>query len=781
MTAIRIWWLPVLMGIGQILVWPVAPYIFTQAPEPLDAAGAVVITVVIAVALGWRMRAPVPALVVCVVAASIGATALPTDVLTIIGLSDLVVLFSLAALRPARYPVVAVAVLVAVWVSVLAFVGEPDFGWAVGLVVIIYTTVAALGANRGRWQRARADAAARLLAAEAEQRRAAEAERERLARELHDVTAHHLTAIVVNAGAARRLGAGRPELVRQALEFAAETGRRTLTALNRLVTVIEPGAGEPLALRLGRLATTARSAGQQVTVTVEGAADALPPPLVDAVFAVVQEAATNAWRYAPGAEVTAVVTVSDGSVRVEVTNPSADAAGAAGSLGSGRGLAGLAARAKDLGGTFDAAPVPAGGWRVCADIPCVTPAAAGHRLSTVEGALDAVLMLVVLVPPLLVMLIDGGAVRDQWWLLTLLILLHGAPVWWRRVAPWWTLLAVVGAGLAFAVIIAVTGLPIVAADPLVLGFGAEMTAVWSIAARGRPVRTTWCGALVAAVSASLMLVVISQDLRRLAAEASSPPEIIIPVVVTLALFSAAFTVILLLTMWLPAFLLRRRRDRTLGTEAAALRAADERAAAAAQDQRQRFAVGLHASVIEPAERLIAAAESVPPEASPDAALAAVDQVTAEARAGLAAMRELLGAIQPVPTGDRSAPPRGIADLADLCSERQIQLEAGPILHPLPVAVDLSGYRIVDAALDADDTAEVVSVTVDHIRETLVVTVSGVPGATRGIVAARIRARAAALGGKIRFDPAGVVQVHLPAPPEAGGPTTLGEVPASTSA
>lgn len=791
MTAIRIWWLPVLMGIGQILVWPVAPYIFTQAPEPLDAAGAVVITVVIAVALGWRMRAPVPALVVCMVAASIGATALPSDVLAIIGLSDLVVLFSLAALRPARYSVTAVAVLVVVWVAVLAVVGEPDFGWAVGFVVIIYTTVAALGANRGRWQRARAEAAARLLAAEAEQRRAAEAERERLARELHDVTAHHLTAIVVNAGAARRLGADRPELVRQALEFAAETGRRTLTALNRLVTVIEPGVGEPLALRLGRLATTARSAGQRVTVTVEGAADDLPSPLVDAVFAVVQEAATNALRYAPGAEVTAVVTVSDDSVRVEVSNPSSEASGAAGSLGSGRGLAGLAARAKDLGGTFDAGPRPAGGWRVCADVPCVAPAAPGHRLSTSEGVLDAVLMLIVLVPPILVMLIDGRSVRDQWWLLTLLILLHGAPVWWRRVAPWWTLLAVACAGLAFAVIIAVTGLPIVAADPLVLGFGAEMTAVWSIAARGRPVRATWCGAPAAAVSISLMLVIISEDLRQMRAEATSPADVVIPFVVTLALFSAVITVILLLTMWLPAFLLRRRRDRTLGSEAAALRAADERAAAAAQDQRQRFAVGLHASVIEPAERLIAAAESVPagsvppgsvpPEALHAAALAAIDQVTAEARAGLAAMRELLGAIQPVPAGDRSAPPRGIADLADLCSERQIELEAGPILHPLPVAVDLSGYRIVDAALDAVDTTEVVSVSVDHIRETLVVTVSGVPGATRGIVAARIRARAAALGGKIRFDPAGVVQVHLPAPPEVAGPTAMGEVPASTSA
>jgi signal transduction histidine kinase len=779
MSAIRIWWLPILMGIGQLLVWPVAPYVFTEPPEPLDAAGAVVVTAVIAVALGWRRRAPVPALIVCVLAAGIGTAALPAEVLTVIGVADLVILYSLAALRPARYATIAVALLITLWILMLVAVGEPDLGWAIGFVVVVYTVVATLGANRGRWQRARAAANARLLAAEAEQRRAAEAERERLARELHDVTAHHLTAIVVNAGAARRLGAGRPELVWQALEFAAETGRRTLTALNRLVTVIEPGVGEPLAPRLARLASTARSAGQQVRVTVSGPADDLPPAVVDAVFAVVQEAATNALRYAAGADVTANVAVSADSVRVEVHNPpgSSDPH----SLGSGRGLAGLAARTKGLGGTFEAGPCPTGGWRVHADLPCGSPVAPGRLLSS-EGALDAAIVLLVLIPALLVMLIDGGAVRGQWWLLTLLILLHGVPVWWRRVAPWWTLLAVVCAGLAFAVIVAVTHLPVVAIDPLVLGFGAEMVAVWAVASRARPPLATWCGAVAAAFSVSLMLLIVSQDLRRLADEGKPLQQLIVTAAILTSIFTVAITAFLLLTMWGPATVLRRRRERTLNTEAAALRAADERAAAAAQDQRQRFAVGLHASVIEPAERLIAAAEAVPAGASPAAGLAAVDQVTAEARAGLAAMRELLGAIQPVSVGDRSAPPRGIADLADLCSERQIRLEAGPILHPLPVAVDLSGYRIVDAALEAaPDAVSFVSVSVDHIRETLVVTVTGVPDATRGIVAARIRARAAALGGKIRFDPAGVVQVHLPAPPEAAGPASMGEVATSTSA
>jgi signal transduction histidine kinase len=344
------------MGVGQVLAWPVGAFLFGGLPAPLDVAGAVVVTVVVAVALGWRRRAPVQTLVVVVLALVIGTIALPTDVLVVIGPADLVVLFSLAAVRPAHHAVIAVAVLLTGWITMLVAMDEPDLGWAIGLVVVLYV-VAALGSNRGRWQRARAAVAARLFAADAQQRRAAEAERERLARELHDVTAHHLTAIVVNAGAARRLGAGKLELVRQALEFVAETGRRTFTALNRLVTVIEPGVGEPLVPRLARLASTARSTGQQVGVTVTGCADDLPPAVVDAVFAVVQEAATNALRYAAGAGVTATVEVSADSVRVAVTNPEAGS-GPLGCLGSGRGLIGLSARVKGSRRDILGRPVP---------------------------------------------------------------------------------------------------------------------------------------------------------------------------------------------------------------------------------------------------------------------------------------------------------------------------------------------------------------------------------------------------------------------------------------
>ena len=117
--------------------------------------------------------------------------------------------------------------------------------------------------SRGRWQRARAAAAARLRG----RRGASSGGPPRSSgtgwpARLHDVTAHHLTAIVVHAGAARRLGAGRPELVGRRWSFAADTGRRTLTALNRLVTVIEP-VGRAASAAAGPARPTARSAGRR--------------------------------------------------------------------------------------------------------------------------------------------------------------------------------------------------------------------------------------------------------------------------------------------------------------------------------------------------------------------------------------------------------------------------------------------------------------------------------------------------------------------------------------
>jgi signal transduction histidine kinase len=272
MAALRNWWLPVLMGVGQLLAWPIGPRLVGQPPSALDAAVAVVVTVVVAVALGWRRRAPEVALAVIVPTLVAGTVALPTDALSVIAVADLVTLFSLAVLRPARVVGLAVALLVAGWVRGARRRRDARAcrssrrSWQSSTCSSPRWAVAA-GAGGGPARRP----AARLVAAELEEQRAAEVERDRLARELHDVTAHHLTAVVVHAGAARRLGADRPELVAKTLTFAADTGRRTLTALDRLVTVIEP-AVEPLASRLARVAAVA----VEVSVEVTGPVDELP-------------------------------------------------------------------------------------------------------------------------------------------------------------------------------------------------------------------------------------------------------------------------------------------------------------------------------------------------------------------------------------------------------------------------------------------------------------------------------------------------------------------------
>jgi len=330
--------------------------------------------------------------------------------------------------------------------------------------------------------------------------------------------------------------------------------------------------------------------------------------------------------------------------------------------------------------------------------------------------------------------------------------------------------------------------------------------VWAVATYARPTVATWAAALATGGVWSLVIQLMG-DGQRVAGRVVPAGRFAVDVNVRAVLFTA----VLILVVWALAAGLRRRRERTLAAEAAALLAAAARAAAAAREQRARFAAGLHASVLEPAQRLIVAAEAGAAGGalgggalgggvagggvaggalgggalSGGGGLAALDVVAAEARAGLAAMRELLGVLQPAPAAALGPPPRGTTNLAALCAEhsgagRRVTLDAVPAPYPLPVAVDLSGYRIVDVALNTLDTrgagdASVsvsvsASVSVSYPGDGVSIVVAGVPSAVTGIAAARIRARVAALAGRVRLDPAGVVEVHLPAAPEeAAGP------------
>ncbi|MFC9593416.1 sensor histidine kinase [Streptomyces sp. NPDC056944] len=210
----------------------------------------------------------------------------------------------------------------------------------------------------------------RLAAAE---RRAAEAEsRNRLARELHDSVGHALSAVTLQAGAARRVldgGAADLEFVREALTAIEETTRRTVGELDWVLGLLRnegtpeqgPGPG------LDALEALVRGAGPRVALTVDGALGSVPDALSREAYRIVQEGLTNAARHAGGAPVTVRLDARTEELEITMENPLPDRPAVTRPDG-GRGLRGIAERARLLGGTAGAGPAD-GVWRLAVRIP----------------------------------------------------------------------------------------------------------------------------------------------------------------------------------------------------------------------------------------------------------------------------------------------------------------------------------------------------------------------------------------------------------------------------
>ncbi|MFJ6567285.1 sensor histidine kinase [Streptomyces sp. NPDC091292] len=221
----------------------------------------------------------------------------------------------------------------------------------------------------------------RLAAAE---RRAADlAVRNRLARELHDSVGHALSAVTLQAGAARRVLDSDPEFVREALAAIEDTTRRTVGELDTVLGVLRDGdPGTPtapaptLAADLDGLLRRTRAGGLRVDAAVDPGPhglDALPPPVSREAYRIVQEALGNALRYAgTGATVTLRVAVADGSLEIMAANPLPPADAPPVRLGGGHGLRGVTDRARLLGGTASAGP-GADGWLLRVRLPLAGP------------------------------------------------------------------------------------------------------------------------------------------------------------------------------------------------------------------------------------------------------------------------------------------------------------------------------------------------------------------------------------------------------------------------
>ena len=253
----------------------------------------------------------------------------------------------------------------------------PTAGEVLGLAA--WLLVLATTAEVVKTRRERAEEAERMHREEAE-RRAGE-ERLQIAQELHDVLAHNISLISVQAGVGLHLLDEQPEQARAALAAIRDASREALGELRSVLDVLRregdavPRAPAPrLTADLDSLVTKAAAAGVDVRLDVTGDRQPLPPGVDRAAFRIAQEALTNVARHAGGATATVLLAYGDQAITVQIDD---DGRGAgrepAGSVGSGKGITGMRERAVALGGRLDAGPRPGGGFRVRAWLPLGQP------------------------------------------------------------------------------------------------------------------------------------------------------------------------------------------------------------------------------------------------------------------------------------------------------------------------------------------------------------------------------------------------------------------------
>jgi signal transduction histidine kinase len=203
-------------------------------------------------------------------------------------------------------------------------------------------------------------------------RQAVTSERTRIARELHDVVAHSMSVMIVQAGAARTVVDRDPAAAQEAIMHVEETGRAGLAEMRRLIGVLTDAdeaaltAPMPGLAELGPLLDTVRAAGLPVEVVRTGTPHALPAGADLAAYRIIQESLTNALKHAGSANARVSMDFADDRVTIEVAD---NGRGPSAELGIGHGLIGMRERVGVFGGTLTTAERPGGGFIVRAEIP----------------------------------------------------------------------------------------------------------------------------------------------------------------------------------------------------------------------------------------------------------------------------------------------------------------------------------------------------------------------------------------------------------------------------
>ncbi|SER69190.1 Histidine kinase [Lentzea xinjiangensis] len=320
-------------------------------PWWLVLPGAALVALPVAVRRLW----PVPALVVTTAAtAVVVGRVLPAEALGAPVGAVCFALYTVAVERSRTWSLTALVAAVAVISGVSG--GEPEN------VLVVISALGAVWAI-GYTTRLRRSFLERELSQRAEQ--ALADERLRIARELHDVVAHNLSLITVQAANAAHVRS--PEHAYEALTVISETSRAALAEMRGLLGVLRSDAAlapSPGLDGLAELADRASLAGVRVSLDVRGDT-AVPEGIGLSAYRIVQEALTNVVKHAAPASCAVLVEVTPSAVRVEVTD---DGPGAR-ELGVGHGLMGMRERVAVYGGTFSAGPGAEGGFRVVAELP----------------------------------------------------------------------------------------------------------------------------------------------------------------------------------------------------------------------------------------------------------------------------------------------------------------------------------------------------------------------------------------------------------------------------
>ncbi|CAL9475929.1 histidine kinase [Streptomyces sp. enrichment culture] len=803
--------LPALLFCAQAVVWPGAALLGGTVPSASALLVAVLAGGVVTAALALRRSRPVVALVVVAAACALGAGPLPAGATVVLGSAGVALaLFAVAAGRDTFTAVLSVVTL-AVWQLLygvsLHRISDRN-GLDLVLTALLYAAACGAGLLVRRRRRARRAAERRLTRAEAERHRLPAAERRRMERELHDVSAHHLTAVVVTAGAALGLRERRPELAREALDFAAETGREVTRALGavRAPAPSREDAPSPEE-RLLELVAGFRRLGQEVDCTIDPLPDGA---LADAAYGIVREALTNVARYAPGARTTVRVRYGDTGTDVVVTStaPPAGVTAHGAGLGGGRGQGFLRARAREAGGTLSTGPTADGGWEVRAALPGRTDAVAERSVPREYRAAQLTVAGGLLVQPLLPVLViraedvPSGAGISAGLLFALLAAAQSVALLWLRRAPRAALGALSALALLWPVAMATghyTGPVVLPLAVSLLPTCVALAARAADAARGaagggtpgavrvadtplprsatpaapariggRTGRTGPVAAVaahtaaVAAVTAHTAAAVVAVLDRGTAPVRDALPvtrDLPAPVLVALVALAAAVLVALPVTGALRAGAAHGRRDRAeRGHREERLAGWTEEAVRDAWAERSRIAAGLETTVFSRTADMITEAEA-----------GRLEETVERAREALAAMRALLDTVRQDETG-RDLRPQPTLQALDLLAQqlratgRDVGIRlAERVPARLPTAVDLTAYHVAETLLAAggEEQEEPALLDIDADEHALTLTATGMPAVADAAVRDRLSPRVSALGGTLSSGPPGTVRVRLP--------------------